>query len=84
MFLEISSYKAIFRSSHQSFSKNFAIFTEKHLCMSLFLIKLEALTLLKRVSNKDVSCAYRKIFKNTYFEKHLRRAASESFIFLTN
>ena len=37
--------------------KNFANLTEKHLCWSLFLIKMEALgpaTLLKRDSNTDV------------------------------
>ena len=37
--------------------KNFAIFTEKHLCWSLFLIKLQAsrpATLLKRDSDKGV------------------------------
>ena len=48
--------------------KNFAKFTEKHLCLSLFLIKLQAsraATLLKRDS------------KNTYFEDHLREIPSE-------
>ena len=37
--------------------KNFAIFTEKHLCWSLFLIKLQAYrpaTLLKRDYNEEV------------------------------
>ena len=53
----------IFRSSRSQMFftigvlKNFAIFTEKHLCWSLFLIKLQALrpaTLLKRNSDKGV------------------------------
>ena len=51
------------RSSHQSCSvekgllKSFANFTEKHLCWSFFLIKLQTLrlvTILKRDSNTDV------------------------------
>ena len=47
--------------------QNFAIFTAKHPCWILFLIKLQAwrpATLLKR----DFS----KIFKNTFFTEHLR------------
>ena len=63
------------RSSHLSCSiektvlKNFAIFTGKHLCWSLFLIKLQDFrpaTLLERDSNTDVflfSCEYCKDFK---------------------
>ena len=50
------------RSSHQRYSikarlENFAIFTRKHLCWSLFLVKLQAFRaaiLLKRDSNKGV------------------------------
>ena len=58
------------RSSHHSFSmkravlKNFAIFTEKHLCWGLFLIKVQ------------ISCEYCGIFKHIYFVEHLRTAAS--------
>ena len=33
--------------------------------------------LLKRDSNADGSCQYWEISKNTYFEEHLRTAASE-------
>ena len=50
--------------------KNFAIFTGKHLCRSLFLIKLQCwrpATLLKRDSTQVFSCEYCKIFKNTFF-----------------
>ena len=52
-----------FRSSHQrgsvkiSVIKNFAIFTGKRLCWSLFLIKLQAFrsaTLIRKDSNTDV------------------------------
>ena len=56
--------------------KNFAIFTGKHLSWSLFLIKLQGLRpaiLLKRDSTQVFSCEYCEIFKNTYFEEHLRR-----------
>ena len=59
--------------------KNFAIFTGKHLYWSLFLIKLQAFrpaTLLNRGSNTGVSCEICEIFKNIYFEEHLRATAS--------
>ena len=49
--------------------KNFTIFTGKHLCWSLFLIKLPAFRF---------SCEYCEIFKKTYLEKHLWTAASEN------
>ena len=42
--------------------KNFAIFTRKHLYWDLFL---------KRDPSTGVSCGYCKIFKTSYFEKHL-------------
>ena len=38
--------------------------------------------LLKRDSNTDVFREHWEIFKNTYFEQHLRMAASESFTWL--
>ena len=43
-------------------------------------MKLQAVspaTLLKRDSNTDVFCEYCEISMNTYFEEHLRTAASE-------
>ena len=43
------------------------------------LIKLQAVrpaNLLKRDSNTVLSCEYCEIFKNTYFEEHLRTSAS--------
>ena len=46
------------------------IFTENHLCWSLFLIKL-------------FPCEYCEIFKNTYFEEHLRTAVSAYFVAIT-
>ena len=48
--------------------KNCARFTGKHLCWSLSLIKLR------------LQFEYCEIFKNTYFEEHLRMAPSEVFI----
>ena len=62
------------------FLKIFSIFTEKYLCLSLFLIKLGTFryaTLLKRDSNAGVFCEYCKIFKKAYFEENLLTAASE-------
>ena len=65
--------------------KNFALFTGKHLCWSLFLIHLQAFrpaTFLERGSSmcfpvniatptQVFSCAYCEIFKNSFFIKHL-------------
>ena len=69
--------------------KNFALFIGKHLWWSLFLIHLQALRpvfpsylnfimqlYLKETPAQVFSCEYCKIFKNTYFEEHLRTAAS--------
>ena len=59
--------------------KHFAIFTRKHLCWSYFLIKLHGCRpsiLLKKGFNTDVFLECYEIFKNTYFEEHLRTAAS--------
>ena len=52
--------------------KNFVIFTGKHLCWSLFLLKLQAFkSLLKRDSNPVVPLWILRNFSKTYFEKHL-------------
>ena len=53
--------------------KNFANLTEKHLCWSLFLIKMEAW----ETPAQMFSCEISKIFKNTYFEEHLRTTADQ-------
>ena len=56
--------------------KNFANFTGKHLCWSLFLIKFQAFnpgTLLKRDSNTGVFLWSFRNFKDTYFEGHCER-----------
>ena len=49
--------------------KNFVNFTAKHLCWSLFLIKLQALRLLRplRDSNAVFSSETSKIFNNNFF-----------------
>ena len=60
--------------------KNFAIFKEKHLCWSLFVIKLQAwrpAPLLKRASNKVFSCEYCENFKNGFFCRTPLLAVSE-------
>ena len=68
------------RSSHQRCSikkaaqENFAIFTGKYLCWSLPLIKLHAW----RTWTQVFSCECCEMLKNTYFEEHLRTAASEN------
>ena len=63
------------RSCHQRCSikkavlNNFAIFTRKHLCRSLFLIKW-------RLQHRCFSLNIVKFLKNIYFEKHLQTTAS--------
>ena len=44
--------------------KNFAVFTEKHLCWYLLLIKLQ--NFIKQDSNTGVSCEYCKMFKDSF------------------
>ena len=59
--------------------KDFAIFTEKHLCWSLFLINIQAwrpATLLKRDSNIGVFCEIYEIFQNTFLCRTHAVAAS--------
>ena len=65
----------------QNFLKNFAIFTGKHLCWSLFLINLQAsriATLLKKGLQHRNFPVNIVTFKKTYFKKHLQTAASDS------
>ena len=72
------------RSSHRRCSmkkvvlKNFATFTRKHLCWSLFLINCrhEQLQLYwKKTPTHVFWCEYCEIFRNAYFGEHLRSAA---------
>ena len=60
------------RSVKKGVLKNSAIFTGKHLCWSPFFIKLKTVT-----PTKVFSCEYCEVFKNTYFENHLKTAAFE-------
>ena len=53
--------------------KSLAIFTGEHLCRRLLLIKLQA-CVRKETPTQVFSCEYCEIFKNTYFEEHLRTA----------
>ena len=56
---------------------NFTIFTGKDLCWSLFFKK--------ETPTHVLSCEYYEIFKNTYFEEHLRMAAFRvGFIYVGN
>ena len=84
-FLSLAYFLPMFRSSHRRYSvkkvvlKNVADFTGQHLCWSLFLIKLQALKayhFMRETPRQVLSCEYCEIFKNTYFEKRLRTAAS--------
>ena len=55
--------------------KHFAIFTRKHLCWSLFLIKLQiwrAATLLKRLQHRYFSANIAHFFRTAFFIENLR------------
>ena len=56
---------------------NFEKFTGKHLCRSLFLIKVASLTLLKKTPAQVVFCKFRNILNSTSSVKQIRTAASE-------
>ena len=69
----------MFRSGHKRcfmkkpVFKNFAMFTGKHLCWSLFLIKWQARDLQiyqKETPTRVFCCEYCEIFKSTYFDEH--------------
>ena len=74
--------ESIIRSSHRRCSvkkaalKKLTNFTEKHPCWSLFLIKLLANFIKKRLQDRCFPLKLREIFKNIYFEEHLRIAAA--------
>ena len=65
--------------------RNFAKFTGKHLCQSLFFNKkagLRPATLLKEETLAHVlSCEFCEISKNTFLTEHLRTTASEKLIY---
>ena len=51
--------------------KHFAIFTGKHLCWSLFLIKQQACNFIKKETPTQVfSCEHYENFKNSFFTEH--------------
>ena len=55
--------------------QGFAIFTVKHLCWSLFLMKVQALWAERIETPTQVfSCEYCEVSRNTYFEERLRTA----------
>ena len=56
---------------------NFEKCTGKHLCRSLFFIKVESLALLKKTLAQVVFCKFCNIVKSTSFVKHIRTVASE-------
>ena len=61
---------------------NFAIFTEIHLCWSLFFKKLQAKLFEKKIQHRCFSCKYREICKSSFFNKaRLVVASKEPMIF---
>ena len=76
----------LYKSNHRRRSvkkgalKNFANFTRKQMCWSLFLIKMQACLCwsLFLTPTQMFYCEICEIFKNTYFEEHVRTIASVS------
>ena len=58
------------------FVESFALFTEKYLCWSFFLIKLQACNLIKKRIQHVFSCEYCEIFKNSFLYRTSLVAAS--------
>ena len=65
----------------KSVLKNFAMLTGKHLCWSLFFIKVSDFQHRWESPTQLISCECPKIIKNTYFEEHLQTAASDALLF---
>ena len=59
--------------------KDFAKFTGKHLCRSLFLNELGSPCnfIKKEIPTQVFSCEFCKIFKNTFFTEHTQTTAPE-------
>ena len=75
----VSKWRFVISTKIQTINKLHFNFTRKHLCWSLFLIKLQALkgcNFIKNSPTQMFSYEYCEIFNNTYFEEHLRTAAS--------
>ena len=60
----------------KSVLRNFAKFTEKHLCQSLFFNKVAGLRQLCQTLAQVICCEFCEMFKNTFFTEHLRTTAS--------
>ena len=72
--LNVSNRSEIFQKTHVLVKivvlKNFSIFTGKHLCWSLFLMKSHRpVTLLKERFQHVFSCEYGEVFKNCFFHR---------------
>ena len=85
--IDFQGFESQLKNSHRQCSvkegvlKNFSNFTRKHLCWSLFLIKLQAwwsAILLQKDSNTGVFLWNLRNSENTYFEEHLGTAASDN------
>ena len=83
---KVTYFRKMYRSSHRKCFvkkvalKNFAYFTGRQLCWSLLIIKLQTL----RPSTQVLfSCEICEIFKETYFEEHLRTTASKRFLLIS-
>ena len=75
-----SIFKQLLEVFYKKICKNFAIFTGKHKCLSLFFRKLKACNFVKeRLQQRCFSVNIAKLLRTAIFEKHLRTAASVHF-----
>ena len=58
--------------------RNFAKFTGKHLCQSLFFNKVAGHVIKKEILAQAFSCEFCKISKNTFFAEHLWATISKN------
>ena len=85
-------FSKLLRSSHRACSvrknvlRNFAKFTGKHLCQSLFFNKVgkpQACNFVKKETLAQVfSCEFCEISKNSFFAEHLWATASDCYHFI--
>ena len=65
--------------------QNFAKFTGKHLCQSLFFNWVAGIKLMaQRLWHRCFPMNFFKVFKNTFFTEHLRNTAPVTLVFLQN
>ena len=74
--LNLCRISTFFRRSAKKLFLNILQYSQENICVGVSLQASSSKILLKRNSTTVFSCEYCEIFKNTYFEEHLRTTAS--------